>query len=62
MTLRPASHSGSGETMAGSAVGTPAYMSPEQADGRPDRIGPASDIYGLGATLYCLVTGRPPLG
>ncbi len=54
MTLRPASHSGSGETMAGSAVGTPAYMSPEQADGRPDRIGPASDIYGLGATLYCL--------
>src|SRR5262249_11176450 len=61
LTLRPASHSGSSETVAGTAMGTPAYMSPEQAEGRLERIGPASDIYSLGATLYCLVTGRPPL-
>jgi len=45
-------------TVAGVAVGTPAYMSPEQAEGRPDRIGPASDVYGLGATLFHLLTGR----
>ena len=61
LTLRPASASGSSETQAGSAVGTPAYMSPEQAEGRLDLLGPASDIYSLGATLYCLLTGRPPV-
>ena len=59
-TLLPSSSSGSSETLPGSALGTPAYMSPEQADGDLERLGPWSDVYSLGATLYCLLTGQPP--
>ena len=59
-TLAPSS-GGSSETSPGSALGTPAYMSPEQARGELDRLGPRSDVYSLGATLYCLLTGNQPV-
>jgi serine/threonine-protein kinase len=59
--LRPHSGDSSSETRMGVALGTPAYMSPEQAAGRLDLLGPASDVYGLGAMLYTILTGQPPV-
>jgi serine/threonine protein kinase len=59
-TLRPRAGSGSAPTVLGTALGTPAYMSPEQAAGRLEQLGPATDIYSLGATLYALLTGQAP--
>jgi serine/threonine protein kinase len=46
-------------TRTGLILGTPSFMPPEQASGKVRDIGPASDVYSIGATLYCLITGQP---
>ncbi len=58
--LRPASASGSAATQLGKGVGTPEYMAPEQTAGRSDPLGPHTDVYGLGAILFEILTGQAP--
>jgi tetratricopeptide (TPR) repeat protein/tRNA A-37 threonylcarbamoyl transferase component Bud32 len=60
--LTPSSGSGEGgsDTPTVGVVGTPAYMSPEQAEARWEVVGPASDIFGLGSILYAILTGQAP--
>jgi serine/threonine-protein kinase len=59
-TLTPSSGVSGSETPTVGVVGTPAYMSPEQSEARWEVVGPVSDVFSLGATLYAILTGRAP--
>ena len=59
--LSPRTNTAIEATLMGQTIGTPHYMSPEQAAGDWNQLGPAADIYSLGATLFTVLTNRPPL-
>ncbi len=60
-TLLPRSDVEVADSILGQAIGSPSYMSPEQARGERDQLGPATDVYSLGATLYTILTNHAPV-